>query len=51
MGFNNCIILAMIWISFILTAGTSENEKNEKRGNEVEVDIIYHRLAIHDVSI
>ena len=25
-GFNNLIIAAMIWISFILTAGTSENE-------------------------
>ena len=41
-GFNNNIT-AMMWISFILTAGTSENgEENVQRENDVEADIINH---------
>ena len=31
---------AMMWISFILTAGTS---KMKKQGNDVDVEVIYHR--------
>ena len=50
-GFNNPIIPAMIWISFILTAGTSENEENilNERGHDMEVDLIYHKLAIYSI--
>ena len=31
---------AMMWISFILTAGTS---KMKKQGNDVDVEVSYHR--------
>ena len=38
---------------FILTAGTTsenEEEKNVERGNNVNVDLINHRLIIDDIS-
>ena len=50
-SFSNRITRVKPWISFILTAGTSENEENilNERGNDMEVDLMYRKLAIYAV--